>query len=597
MTYFLKKKKWMAWVVLLTFLFTSFMPTNLLAGNSVAEAATTSATGTNTIAVGETLTLTGSSSNYSSSHEWTQMSDNGGSVIFEDGLNSSTVKVKGQSAGTVTITHTYGFMGGRTETYDVTVTDTGEKTIRFDANGGSGTVPASFTAESDEIVTLPSPNNLTAPTGKVFVGWSTNANANETGPDNHASAVYLANDKYVVTQSDTLYAIWGSQNVNARFFIRKDGNIPVEPSGAGVGDYSDHNVSGMKITGAIKVGKFVADTSGARVIANLNAQPNDTALTNALKNIDSKNADFDPKTQKVIWYVMKYVSCGDPYGNEWHVDGIIVDRSKAVVNYDANCNGYSGTVPDGNSYTVPTTVTIENPSGSKWQLQRQGYTFEKWNTKADGSGKDYSPNASLALTEDDADKTITLYAIWRPNRETPYVVEYYYQNDDGTYPSEANDTDNRAGTTNTLAQVTDADEIPNNNTHYFDAENEKNVLSGTIAADGSLVLKVYFKKKTPITIKAGDNSKTYDGIALTQTSYTVKYDGKDYSLGANNNSITLDNGDVVYASTSGSKIDAGWTFNSIVTSGTGAVTIVRMEKTGVQQHRFVKMYSKLKLYM
>ena len=29
----------MAWVVLLTFLFTSFMPTNLLAGNSVAEAA------------------------------------------------------------------------------------------------------------------------------------------------------------------------------------------------------------------------------------------------------------------------------------------------------------------------------------------------------------------------------------------------------------------------------------------------------------------------------------------------------------------------------------------------------------------------------
>ncbi len=39
MTYFLKKKKWMAWVVLLTFLFTSFMPSNILAGNSVAEAA------------------------------------------------------------------------------------------------------------------------------------------------------------------------------------------------------------------------------------------------------------------------------------------------------------------------------------------------------------------------------------------------------------------------------------------------------------------------------------------------------------------------------------------------------------------------------
>ena len=41
MNYFLKKRKWMAWLVLLTFLFTSFMPTNLLAGNSVAEAAET----------------------------------------------------------------------------------------------------------------------------------------------------------------------------------------------------------------------------------------------------------------------------------------------------------------------------------------------------------------------------------------------------------------------------------------------------------------------------------------------------------------------------------------------------------------------------
>ena len=50
MTYFLKKKKWMAWVVLLTFLFTSFMPSNLLAGNSVAEAAIS---GPTTVAVGE----------------------------------------------------------------------------------------------------------------------------------------------------------------------------------------------------------------------------------------------------------------------------------------------------------------------------------------------------------------------------------------------------------------------------------------------------------------------------------------------------------------------------------------------------------------
>ena len=44
MNYFLKKKKWLAWVIMLTFLFTSFMPSNIMAGNSVAMADDTSST-------------------------------------------------------------------------------------------------------------------------------------------------------------------------------------------------------------------------------------------------------------------------------------------------------------------------------------------------------------------------------------------------------------------------------------------------------------------------------------------------------------------------------------------------------------------------
>ena len=127
MTYFLKKKKWMAWVVLLTFLFTSFMPTNLLAGNSVAEAAIS---GSTTVAVGETITLNGERG---SNHKWTQTPDNGGSVTFEDGTKSSTVKVKGQSAGTVTITHTYTSRrdSQSSETYNVTVTAAGAEAAQF----------------------------------------------------------------------------------------------------------------------------------------------------------------------------------------------------------------------------------------------------------------------------------------------------------------------------------------------------------------------------------------------------------------------------------------------------------------------------------
>ena len=57
MKYFSKNKKWMAYLILLTFLFTSIMPTNLVTGDSAAWAADYSAT----VAKGSTVTLDGSS--------------------------------------------------------------------------------------------------------------------------------------------------------------------------------------------------------------------------------------------------------------------------------------------------------------------------------------------------------------------------------------------------------------------------------------------------------------------------------------------------------------------------------------------------------
>ena len=80
------------------------------------------------------------------------------------------------------------------------------------------------------------------------------------------------------------------------------------------------------------------------------------------------------------------------------------------------------------------------------------------------------------------------------NEDTPYKVEFYYQSADETYPTEPTDTDDRTGTTDTTASVTDEDKVPTKNSYVFD-EAADNVLSGNIAGDGSLVLKVYFKLK------------------------------------------------------------------------------------------------------
>ncbi len=59
--------------------------------------------GSDTVAVGSKITLTGSTG---SNHNWTYVSDDGGEVSF-DNTNSRTVTVTGVTEGTVKITHTY----------------------------------------------------------------------------------------------------------------------------------------------------------------------------------------------------------------------------------------------------------------------------------------------------------------------------------------------------------------------------------------------------------------------------------------------------------------------------------------------------------
>lgn len=72
------------------------------------------------------------------------------------------------------------------------------------------------------------------------------------------------------------------------------------------------------------------------------------------------------------------------------------------VVYDAN--GGTGSVTDANTYAFGATTTVKASTGL---TAPTGKTFSKWNTKADGSGTDYNPAASLAVNG-----TITLYAVW-----------------------------------------------------------------------------------------------------------------------------------------------------------------------------------------
>ena len=57
-------------------------------------------------------------------------------------------------------------------------------------------------------------------------------------------------------------------------------------------------------------------------------------------------------------------------------------------------------------YTATTSITISGNTGS---LVKSGYTFNRWNTAANGSGTDYGPPHTTTYA---GAASITLYAIW-----------------------------------------------------------------------------------------------------------------------------------------------------------------------------------------
>ena len=167
----------------------------------------------------------------------------------------------------------------------------------------------------------------------------------------------------------------------------------------------------------------------------------------------------------------------------------IPTQVESLIKFESNggtsvesMNGYTGDVIENRE--MPTTT-------------REGYTFEGWYAEPELTNK------VETLPEKYPAGTTTYYAKWTANTNTKYTVEFYYQTE-GNYKNVADFTDERTGTTDTLAQVTENDKNPaQDKVGYVYDESAANVLKGTIAGDGSLVLKVYFKQQFAVTYKPG----------------------------------------------------------------------------------------------
>lgn len=75
-----------------------------------------------------------------------------------------------------------------------------------------------------------------------------------------------------------------------------------------------------------------------------------------------------------------------------------------------NANGGTG-APDAQTKSYGTALTLSTAKPT-----RAGYTFDKWNTNASGTGTNYASSASYA-----ANASLSLYAVWKP---ITYAVKY-----------------------------------------------------------------------------------------------------------------------------------------------------------------------------
>lgn len=145
----------------------------------------------------------------------------------------------------------------------------------------------------------------------------------------------------------------------------------------------------------------------------------------------------------------------------------------------------------GDTFTLPADPT------------REGYIFEGWSVKVlpaendadhlDADGADDAADETLLKAGDTYTITaggVVFTAQWEARTDTPYTVEHYLENLDGSYALDT--TEPLKGTTDTT--VTAAAKSYDNFT--YDSTVPGTVASGNIAGDGSLVLKLFYTRNT-----------------------------------------------------------------------------------------------------
>ncbi len=222
--------------------------------------------------------------------------------------------------------------------------------------------------------------------------------------------------------------------------------------------------------------------------------------------VNTNTPSFDPEDKTVIPKRKNYQFMG------WSPE--VADKVTEDVTYVAQwlklfdvTYEYTGYVPEG-AGEIPATqryVKGANVIVDPDPITPAGYVFAGWTTDS-------------ATIEDGTftmpKGNVKLIGSFIPCEDTPYKVEFYYQNPDGTYSEEATDDEVRTGTTDTTVCITDEDKIPTEAAigAFVVDDTQNEAWEANLAGDGSTVLKVYFKRQYTVTYQKGTHGTFDDDI-------------------------------------------------------------------------------------
>ena len=260
----------------------------------------------------------------------------------------------------------------------------------------------------------------------ILSGWSTQKDGKGSGVDVNARevGVYVEGALYETTinADTTFYAIWvdtsiNESQINASFFIRSDGTIPLEPAGYSDAGYYPNTTTGthkdLYVVGALKQEVNIVNNT-SKVKENLLKEPAAADIVSVLnKNgiAGSNNVTFTAENYNKDWYVEWY-AC--KLGNDdckWHIDGRIRLTGYYDVVYHAN-GGLTANVPNAETHQANENVTVlfKHNGGSP---TRDGYTFLGWDENPTATVPTYTATGTSSFTM--PAKNVDLYAIWKPN--------------------------------------------------------------------------------------------------------------------------------------------------------------------------------------